>query len=112
MSDVNNNAQITDQSQTYSSTASSKPSMPDNNLIWAVLCTVMCCVPLGVVAIIKSTEVEKYWKQGEYDKAQKAADDAKKWSLIGAGATAVFVVLYLIFIICCAMLELAVFDLL
>lgn len=73
--------------------------MPDNNLIWAVLCTVMCCVPLGVVAIIKSTEVEKYWKQGEYELAQKAANDAKKWSLIGAGATAVVLIIYFAFIL-------------
>ena len=30
---------------------------PDNNLVWAILSTVLCCLPLGIVAIIKSTLV-------------------------------------------------------
>ena len=29
---------------------------PDNNLVWAILCTVLCCLPLGIVSIIKSTK--------------------------------------------------------
>jgi len=33
---------------------------PDNNLVWAILCTVMCCMPLGIVAIIKSTKVKRF----------------------------------------------------
>ena len=104
MSDLNNNAPLENQNQ-Y--TNASTPSMPDNNLVWAILCTAMCCVPLGIVAIIKASEVEKLWTQGEYDKAQKAADDAKKWSLIGAGAFAAFLVLYIVFIACCALFGLA-----
>lgn len=50
---------------------------PDNNLVWAILCTVLCCLPLGIVAIIKSSNVNTLWAQGNYEAAQKAADDAK-----------------------------------
>lgn len=70
---------------------------PDNNLVWAILCTVMCCLPLGIVAIIKSTKVKELWAQGDHAGAQKAADDAKKYSIWGAGIGVLFIVLYVIF---------------
>jgi ABC-type Fe3+ transport system permease subunit len=69
---------------------------PDNNLVWAILCTVLCCLPLGIVAIIKSTKVNELWAQGDKEGAQKAADDAKKFSIWGAGIAVVFIVLYFI----------------
>jgi len=70
---------------------------PDNNLVWAILCTVLCCLPLGIVAIIKSTKVKELWALGDKAGAQKAADDAKKWAIWGAAAAAVVWVLYIIF---------------
>ncbi len=70
---------------------------PDNNLVWAILCTVLCCLPLGIVSIIKSTKVKELWALGDTVGAQKAADDAKKWAIWGAAAGAIVLVLYLIF---------------
>ncbi len=69
---------------------------PDNNLVWAILSTVLCCLPLGIVAIIKSTQVSGLWASGQYAAAQKSADDAKKFAIWGAIAGVVFAVLYLI----------------
>ena len=69
---------------------------PDNNLVWAILCTVLCCLPLGIVAIIKSTKVNELWNSGDKAGAQKAADDAKKFSIWGAGIAVIFIVLYFI----------------
>ncbi|MDS1114545.1 CD225/dispanin family protein [Gordonia westfalica] len=57
---------------------------PDNNLVWAILTTVLCCLPLGIVAIVKSTSVSKLWAAGDFAGAQQAADDAKKWAMWGA----------------------------
>lgn len=57
---------------------------PDNNLVWAILSTVLCCLPLGIVSIIKSTQVSTLWAQGQHAAAQKAADDAKKWAMWAA----------------------------
>ncbi len=56
---------------------------PENNLVLAILCTLIFCMPLGIVAIIKATSVESLWREGRYEEAQKAADDAKKFSLWG-----------------------------
>ncbi|MEX0997002.1 MAG: CD225/dispanin family protein [Flavobacteriaceae bacterium] len=72
---------------------------PDNNLVWAILCTVLCCLPLGIVAIIKSSNVNTLWAQGNYEAAQKAADDAKKYSIWGAAISLILVVLYVLIIV-------------
>jgi len=70
-------------------THTSRP--PENNLIWAILSTVLCCMPLGVVAIVKASKVETLWYQGRHDEAIKAADDAKKWSIYSAVSIAVII---------------------
>lgn len=72
----------------------SKP--PDNNLVWAIASTVLCCWPLGIVSIIKSTKVNNLWTQGDFSGAQKSADDAKKWAIYSAIGAAVFWVLYIV----------------
>jgi Interferon-induced transmembrane protein len=69
---------------------------PDNNLVWAIVVTVLCCLPLGIVSIVKSTQVSGLWAQGRYADAQKAADDAKKFAMWGAIAGVVVGVIYLI----------------
>ena len=69
---------------------------PDNNLVWAILSTVLCCLPIGIVSIIKSTQVSGLWASGQYAAAQKSADDAKKFAIWSAIAWAVVVVVYLL----------------
>ena len=71
-------------------------SPPDNNLVWAILCTVLCCLPLGIVAIIKSTKVKELWMAGDQAGAEKAAADAKKYAIWGAAVAAILWVLYII----------------
>lgn len=75
---------------------------PDNNLVWAILCTVLCCLPLGIVAIVKSTQVNNLWAQGQYEQAQKAADDAKKFAMwgaiVGVAVTVIIIIFYVIII--------------
>lgn len=75
------------------------PAPPDNNLVWAILCTIFCCIPLGIVAIIKSTKVKELWALGDYEGAQKASKDALKYSLWGAGISVILWVLYLLFFV-------------
>lgn len=74
---------------------------PDNYLVWAILCTVLCCLPLGIVSLVYSTKVSGLWSQGRYAEAQAAADNAKKWAIIGAVvgvvAAVIGVVLWFVF---------------
>lgn len=73
--------------------------MPDNNLVWAILSTLLCCLPLGVVSIVKSTQVSKLWSQGDQAGAERASADAKKWAIWSAVAGVVFMVLYVILVV-------------
>ena len=71
-------------------------AQPNNNLVWAILVTVFCCLPLGIVSIVKATQVSGLWAQGQYAEAQKAADDAKKWAMWGAIIGAIAIVIWII----------------
>lgn len=70
---------------------------PNNNLVFAILATVLCCLPTGIYAIIKASEVNGKWIAGDFAGAQQSANDAKKWSIISAVAASIVWILYLIF---------------
>lgn len=76
------------------------PAKPDNYLVWSILCTLLCCMPLGIVSIIKASSVDTLYAQGRYDEAQEASDSAKKWAMWGAIGGCIyflFVIIYLVF---------------
>ena len=72
------------------------PMKPDNYLVWAILSTILCCLPLGIVAIVYSSKVDGLYNQGDYAGAQEAADNAKKWAMWSAIISIVILVLYFI----------------
>ena len=76
--------------------AQQRPLCPPTNLVWGILVTVLCCMPLGIVSIIKAAEVERYYYTGFYDEALRASNSAKNWALAGAIITLVFLFLYFI----------------
>ena len=61
-----------------------RPLKPDNYLVWAILCTLLCCLPFGIVSIVYSSKVDGLYNSGDYIGAQKASDNAKKWATWGA----------------------------
>jgi ABC-type Fe3+ transport system permease subunit len=73
---------------------------PNNYLVWAILTTIFCCLPLGIVSIVYSTKVSGLWSQGRHEEAQAAANNAKKWAIItaivGAIASVISIVLYFV----------------
>ncbi|WP_026919657.1 CD225/dispanin family protein [Gordonia shandongensis] len=69
---------------------------PASNLVWAILSTIFCCLPLGIVSIVKASSVGKLWAQGDVAGAHKAAEDAKKFAIWAAVVGIVFSILYLI----------------
>ena len=76
-----------------------RPPMPENYLVWAILVTICCCLPLGIVSIINATKVSSAYAVGDYVGAEKASKDAKKWAIWGAVSGSVFVVLYILFVV-------------
>lgn len=72
---------------------------PKNYLVESILVTIFCCLPLGIVGIINAAKVNSAWASGDYDGAQHAADEAKKWTKWGFIIGLVGVVVYVLLII-------------
>ena len=67
----------------------------DNNMVMAILCTVCCCLPFGIYAIIKASKVNGFYMAGMYNEAVNSANEAKKWSTIGIITGLVIQVVYM-----------------
>ncbi len=59
------------------------PPCPPTNLVWAIISTILCCLPLGVVAIIYSTKVSQKYSEGDYAAAEHYSE-VSAWWCIGA----------------------------
>ena len=57
---------------------------PDNYLVWAILCTAMCCLPVGIISVVYSVKVSGLWASGRHEEARAAAKKAKAWAIGGA----------------------------
>lgn len=73
---------------------------PNNYLVWAILGTIFCCLPFGIVSIVYASKVDGLWLAGNYFAATEAARKAKTWFWwsFGIGLTANIIVL--IYYIC------------
>ena len=69
--------------QAYQQPLQQRPYKPDSHMVLAILTTIFCCLPLGIVAILQANKVDKFYHMGEYDEANAASQSAKKWSIIG-----------------------------
>lgn len=71
---------------------------PDSNLVWAILTTIFCCLPFGVVAIVYACKVNDRFIMGDIQGAIDASEKAKKWSLYGAIGSIIIMLIYFIFL--------------
>jgi predicted secreted protein len=67
---------------------------PANYLVWAILSTVLCCLPLGIASIVFSTQVNSKWAMGDVAGAQAASGKAKKFAIWAVVAGLIVAVLY------------------
>lgn len=73
------------------------PPMPTTYLVWAILETILCCLPCGIVGIVYASKVESLYNQGRYDESLRASNTAKNWLIGGLIASVVFFILYIVF---------------
>jgi len=52
---------------------------PQNYLVLAILSTLCCCLPTGIVSIIFAAQVDGKWAAGDIAGAQDYAQKAKTW---------------------------------
>ncbi len=78
-----------------------KPFWPNSNMAFAIMTTFLFCLPIGIIAVIFANRVDELYELGEYEKAEMAAIDAKKWSILGTVIGVGFwIVLFIGFILC------------
>lgn len=66
-------------------------------LVEAILVTLLCCLPFGIVGIVFASRVDSAFMAGDYTGSQKASDEAGKWTKIGFFIGLGIIVLYALF---------------
>lgn len=56
---------------------------PKTWLAESILVTIFCCLPFGIVGIVKAASVSSRYSVGDFAGARRASAEAKKWTLIG-----------------------------
>jgi len=76
------------------------PSAPPKTwLAESILVTIFCCLPFGIVGIVHAAKVDTAFNSGNYDGADRASSEAKKWTMIGFWIGIVGIGLYLLFLL-------------
>jgi uncharacterized membrane protein YvbJ len=65
-----------------------------NYLVFAILATVLCCLPAGIPAIVYAAQVNGKLQAGDLTGAQSASNNAKMWCWISFGLGLCVVVIY------------------
>ena len=59
-----------------------------NYLVQAILVTIFCCQPFGIVSIVFAAQVNGKLESGDIEDARRASQSAKKWAWIAFGVGA------------------------
>jgi hypothetical protein len=70
---------------------------PPNYLVWSILSTIFCCLPLGVVSIVFAAQVNSKWASGDVAGAQDSSRKAKQFAMWGTIVGVLLNVIGLIF---------------
>lgn len=54
---------------------------PPTNLVWAIISTVLCCIPTGIVAIIYALKVSNRYREGDIEGAKRASETGAWWCI-------------------------------
>ena len=72
-----------------------KPPRPSSYLALAIISTILCCLPTGIVSIIYATKVNSAYEDGKYDEANRASKNAKLWGFVSVGIALLGWVIYI-----------------
>ena len=72
-----------------------QPIVIPNYLAQAIICTILCCMPLGIPAIVYAAQVSSKIAQGDIEGAKESSKNAKTWCWIAFGAGIIFTIFYL-----------------
>ena len=73
--------------------------MVPNYLVQAILCTLFCCLPAGIVSIVYAAQVNSKLAVGDRAGAIQSSDNAKKWAWVSFGVGLAVVAIYIVVIV-------------
>jgi uncharacterized membrane protein YvbJ len=68
-----------------SAPGAAQPSQIPNYLVQAILVTIFCCLPFGIVGIVFAAQVNRKLQAGDINGAMESSRKAKMWSWLGFG---------------------------
>lgn len=71
---------------------------PDTYLVWAILSTLFCCLPLGIASIVFAAQVDGKYNSGDYAGAVESSRKAKQFAKWSAIATVVVIAVYIVIV--------------
>lgn len=69
------------QPQPYTATETPAEPCPPTNLVWAIISTILCCLPAGIVAIFYSLKVSNKYREGDLEGAKRASETGAWWCI-------------------------------
>jgi hypothetical protein len=67
-----------------------------NHLVWAILSTLFCCLPLGIVSIVYASQVDGKRAAGDIAGAREASSKAGWWAVWSAIAGPVLILVWIL----------------
>ena len=74
-------------------------SPPPNYLVWAILATIFCCLPLGIASIVFAAQVNSKYSSGDTAGARASSEKAKMFAIWSAVVGVVIGALYAIAVV-------------
>lgn len=68
---------------------------PSSGLVLAIITTIMCCLPMGLMGILRASKVDRLWAAGCYKEAERYASSAKRWTIAGMVIGFIFEAIYI-----------------
>jgi hypothetical protein len=72
---------------------------PNNYLVPAILATIFCCLPFGIVGIVFAAQVNSKWAVGDVAGANESAAKAKLWTWVSVGVSLAGLALWLLLVV-------------
>lgn len=72
---------------------------PTSYLALAILVTIFCCLPFGIVSIVKAAKVDSLWNSGKYLESQDASRKARNWAIAAIISAIVAAIIYVVLVL-------------
>lgn len=71
-----------------------------SNYLWqSIVCTLLCCWPLGIPAIVYAAQVNTKVGRGDIEGARQASKNAKMWCWIALGGGLLVATVYILLVV-------------